>query len=61
MLMQHYERAGEIAKAEDAQFAMLDAGQDNPGIVEFAIAFHQHLLAHSAAMLNAAGLSRAEV
>ena len=36
MLMQHYERTGEFAKAEDALFAMLDAQPDNPAIVESA-------------------------
>ena len=35
MLMQHYERTGEFAKAEDALFAMLDAEPDNNAIVEF--------------------------
>jgi len=39
MLMQHYERTGEFAKAEDTLFAMLDADGDNNAIVEFGIAF----------------------
>jgi hypothetical protein len=61
LLMQHYERTGEFAKAEDALFAMLDAEPDNAAIVEFSIAFYQRLLAHSDAVLNEANLPRAEV
>jgi tetratricopeptide (TPR) repeat protein len=61
LLMQHYERTGEFAKAEDALFAMLDAEPDNDAIVEFGIAFYQRLQAHSDAALTAANLPRAEV
>ena len=61
MLMQHYERTGEFAKAEDALFAMLDAGPDDHAIVEFGIAFYQRLLAQTDAALTAANLPRAEV
>ena len=61
MLMQHYERTGEFAKAEDALFAMLDAEPDNHAIVAFGITFYQRLLAQSDTTLNTAGLPRAEV
>ena len=61
MLMQHYERTGEFAKAEDALFAMLDAEPDNAAIVEFGIVFYQRLLAQNDTALNAANLPRAEV
>lgn len=61
LLMQHYERTGEFAKAEDALFAMLDAESDNDAIVEFGIAFYQRLLAQSDSALNQANLPRAEV
>jgi tetratricopeptide (TPR) repeat protein len=61
LLMQHYERTGEFAKAEDALFAMLDADPDNDAIVEFGISFYQRLLAQSDSMLNEANLPRAEV
>jgi hypothetical protein len=61
MLMQHYERTGEFAKAEDELFAMLDAGPDNDRIVEFGITFYQRLLAQSDATLTAANLPRVEV
>jgi hypothetical protein len=60
-LMQHYERTGEFAKAEDALFAMLDAEPENHAIVEFGLAFYQRLLSQGDAALNAANLPRAEV
>lgn len=60
MLMQHYERTGEFAKAEDALFAMLDAEPDNDAIVDFGIAFYQRLLSQGDATLSAANLPRAE-
>jgi tetratricopeptide (TPR) repeat protein len=60
-LMQHYERAGEFARAEDALFAMLDAEPDNDAIVEFGIVFYQRLLTHRDATLNESKLPRAEV
>ena len=61
MLMQHYERTSEFAKAEDALFAMFDAEPENNSIVEFGITFYQRLLSQSDAALNAANLPRAEV
>ena len=39
LLMQHYERSGEFAKAEDALFAMLEAEPGNTGLVGFGVAF----------------------
>ena len=61
LLMQHYERTGEFARAEDALFAMLDAEPDNDAIVEFGIVFYERMLTRSAAALTAANLPRAEV
>ncbi|HTX22539.1 MAG TPA: DUF6483 family protein [Candidatus Aquilonibacter sp.] len=61
MLMQHYERAGEFAKAEDALFAMLEAEPDNGRVVDFGIAFYHRLLAKTDDALTVAGLPRAEV
>jgi len=61
LLMQHYERTGEYAKAEDALFAMLDTEPSNDAIVDFGIAFYQRLLTQSDAALNEANLPRAEV
>jgi len=60
-LMQHYERVGEFAQAEDALFAMLDAEPDNAAIAEFGIAFYQRLLVQSDTALGEANLPRAEV
>ena len=60
-LMQHYERLGEFAKAEDALFVMLDAEPENDAIVEFGLGFYQRLLSHSDSALQAANLPRAEV
>lgn len=61
LLMQHYERAGEFAKAEDALFAMLEAQPDNDAVTQFGLAFYQRVLTHSDAALQAANLPRAEV
>jgi hypothetical protein len=61
LLMQHYERTGEFAKAEDALFALLDAEPGNDAIVEFGIAFYRRLLTHSDTALQEANLPRTEV
>ena len=61
LLMQHYERAGEFAKAEDALFAMLDAEPDQPGLVEFGLAFYQRLQGKSDAVLRSGNLPRPEL
>jgi pentatricopeptide repeat protein len=61
VLMHHYERAGEFAKAEDALFAMLDAEPDNAVIAEFGLAFYQRLLNRSDHALSDGNLPRAEV
>jgi tetratricopeptide (TPR) repeat protein len=61
LLMQHYERTGEFAKAEDAFHALLDTDPANEAIVEFGIAFYQRLLTHSEPVLNEANLPRVEV
>ena len=61
VLMQHYERIGEFAKAEDELFAMLDAERDNERLMEFGCAFYRRLLARSDTALNEANLPRVEV
>ncbi len=60
-LMQHYERIGALAKAEDALHALLEAGPVNPLTLDFGRAFYRRLLAQTDATLNAANLPRAEV
>jgi len=61
LLMQHYERTGEFAKAEDELFALLDTAPDNEKIVDLGRAFYQRLLAQSDTALTAGNLPRTEV
>lgn len=61
MLMEHYERAGDFAKAEDALFAMLDAEPGNRRIQEHGISFYHRLRSKSEAALAEGNLSREEV
>ena len=61
MLMQHHERIGEFAKAENALFAMLDADPDNAAIVEFGVSFYERMLAQSDAALAEGALPRSEI
>jgi len=61
MLMQHYERTGEFAKAEDALFAMLEAEPKNPRLIKFGIAFYRRLELQNDASLETGNLPRAEV
>ena len=61
LLMQHFERTGEFAKAEDSLHAMLEAEPDNKSIVEFGVVFYQRLLGQSDATLIAGSLPRTEV
>jgi len=61
LLMQHYERIGEFAKAEDALFEMLEAEPTNSRLLEFGISFYQRLEERSDAALNDGNLPRSEV
>jgi hypothetical protein len=60
-LMQHYERTGEFAKAEDALFAMLDVEPQNAPLLELGISFYRRLENQSDVRLNDGNLPRAEV
>lgn len=60
-LMQHYERTGQFAKAEDAFFSMLEAYPDNPELLDFGIAFYQRLQRQSDDNLVVGNLPRDEV
>jgi hypothetical protein len=60
MLMRHYERAGELAKAEDVLFAIAEAEPPGAELFEFGAAFYQRLLSRSDAALIAGNLTRAE-
>ena len=61
LLMQHYERSGEFAKAEDALFAMLEAEPGNAGLVEFGVSFYERLQRQSDAALADGNLPRPEL
>jgi hypothetical protein len=61
MLMRHYERTGEFARAEDALFGLADAGPDNIELLDFGRLFYQRLLGLSDDVLTAGNLPRAEV
>jgi hypothetical protein len=60
LLMRHYERAGEFAKAEDALFTIAEAEPAGAELLEFGSAFYQRLLSQSDAALIAGHLSRME-
>ena len=61
MLMRHYERTGEFAKAEDALFGMVDAEPHKVEVLDFGRLFYQRLLGMDDAALTAGNLPRAEV
>jgi hypothetical protein len=61
MLMQHYERMGEFARAEDALYEILDAGPAQTGLFEFGRLFYERLLRLDDPALNSGNLPRAEV
>jgi hypothetical protein len=61
LLMQHYERTGEFAKAEDALFVMLEAEPKNAALVEFGIVFYERLRGQSDASLATGNLPRPEL
>jgi len=60
-LMQHYERTGQFAKAEDALFGMLEAEPEREGLVDFGLAFYRRLEGRSDADLGDGNLTRAEL
>jgi hypothetical protein len=60
LLMRHYERSGDFAKAEDALFAIAAAEPPGAELLEFGAAFYQRLMGQSDAALTAGNLSRAE-
>jgi len=60
-LMQHYEQAGDFAKARDALVALVKSAPDQPGVVEFGIAFYQRLQNRSDDQLTLGGLPREQL
>jgi hypothetical protein len=61
LLMQHYERSGQFAKAEDALFAMLETERGNAGLADFGVSFYERLQGQSDASLAAGNLPRPEL
>lgn len=61
MLMHHYERTGQFAKAEDALFTLLDAEPAHIQFLEFALLFYERLRGQADAALIAGNLPRGEV
>jgi len=61
LLMQHYERTGEFAKAEDALFGMVELQPQNRGLLQFGTGFYQRLQSQSDVTLEAGNLPRAEL
>jgi hypothetical protein len=60
LLMRYYEQTGQLARAEDLLFSILDATADDPASKEFGIAFYQRILRQNDAILAAGNLPRAE-
>jgi hypothetical protein len=61
MLMHHYERTGQFAKAEDALFSILDGEPAHEQLLQFGLAFYERLQGQSDAALLAGNLPRPEV
>jgi tetratricopeptide (TPR) repeat protein len=59
-LMRHYESTGQLAKAEDALYSILDANPGDKESLEFGAAFYERILRQNDAMLTAGHLPRAE-
>lgn len=61
LLMEHYERTGQFAKAEDTLFAILDADTKNSAALDFGISFYERLRRQSDVRLADGNLPRTEV
>jgi hypothetical protein len=61
MLMQHYERTGEFARAEDLLFTLLEAEPERIELLDFGTVFYRRLLGRSDSALTAGNLPRSEV
>jgi len=60
-LMQHYERTGQFAKAEDTLYSMVEVQPENPDLLDFGITFYKRLLTKSDDALTVGNLPRDEV
>ncbi len=61
LLMQHFERSEQFAKAEDSLFAAQDLAPFSPELRQIGISFYQRLLAKADAALERGNLPRPEV
>jgi len=61
MLMRHYERIGEFARAEDVLFAMVESAPSSAELLDFGAVFYRRLLELKDDTLAAGDLPRAEV
>jgi hypothetical protein len=59
--MQHYERIGEFAKAEDCLFGLVESSPRTPGLSELGLAFYSRLRNQTDASLIAGNLPRQEL
>ncbi len=60
-LMQHYERAGSFAKAEDALFDIVQADPRLPGLLEFGTSFYERIGRQKDRVLEEGNLPRPEL
>ena len=61
LLMQHFERSGQFAKAEDALFSLFELSPDNPALLQMGISFYHRLLEQTDTALDTGNLPRTEV
>jgi hypothetical protein len=61
LLMHHYERTGQFAKAEDAFYNLLEGQPDNREIMDFGISFYERLQSQTNTALEEGNLPRAEL
>jgi hypothetical protein len=61
MLMQHYEKTDQFAKAEDSFFAILDQEPDNPNVLDLGTAFYRRLESRTDRILEEGNLPRPEL
>jgi tetratricopeptide (TPR) repeat protein len=60
LLMRHYESTGQLGKAEDSLYSILEATSNDPASVAFGLAFYERILRRSDLALEEGNLPRAE-
>ena len=60
LLMRHYESTGQLGKAEDALFSILETTSNDPASVAFGLAFYERILRRTDLALADGNLPRAE-